>query len=401
MERLKAGYEKFREAKGHLLTEAAEAAVPVMQKFMPAVHGRQHTIAGRGPVSRSVTELRQISEGGFAFVWLVQDARSNEELVLKKIRCQDKSSFAMARREVQLLERLPQHPNLVQYYGDIILTEGKTREVGLLFEFCSGGHLLHFLDKHEGKLSEKLIVQTLSEVVAGVAVLHSFLPPVQHRDLKVENVLRGSDGHWKLLDFGSWSDECLEPGTMDKPALSALQEQIDKYTTMIYRPPEMVDFYAEFPISEKVDVWMIGCILYTLMFYRHPFQDESPLAIANARFPWPSMPEHSDKLRDLTHWLLARDPSHRPDTVTLLSLLLCFDEAEVNPPRPVLEKSERIRRLYEPTGKSCREPASPVSPRVGDTGSSDAVAGDGERKRSKSHKHRQASKKKAERGLYR
>ncbi|CAE7169396.1 Gak [Symbiodinium pilosum] len=37
---------------------------------------------------------------------------------------------------------------------------------------------------------------------------------------------------------------------------------------MIYRPPEMVDFYAEFPISEKVDVWMIGCILYTLMFYR-------------------------------------------------------------------------------------------------------------------------------------
>ncbi|CAE7639861.1 unnamed protein product [Symbiodinium sp. CCMP2592] len=384
MERLKAGYEKFREAKGHLLNEAAG---PVMQKFMPVhahlAHARQHAIAGR-----SVTESRQISEGGFAFVWLVHDAQTNEEMVLKKIRCQDKSSFAMARREVQLLERLPRHPNLVQYFGDILLTEGKSREVGLLFEFCSGGHLLNFLDKHEGRLSEKLIVETLSEVVAGVAVLHSFLPPVQHRDLKVENVLRGIDGHWKLLDFGSWSDERLEPGSLDKPALSALQEQIDKYTTMIYRPPEMVDFFAEFPISEKVDVWMIGCILYTLMFYRHPFQDESPLAIANARYPWPSTPEHSEKLRDLTHWLLARDPSHRPDAASLLSLLVCFDEAEVHPPKAVLEKSEKFRRLYEP-GKSCREPQSP-------SGSDALVAGDSERKRSKPHKHRQTSKKKAQ-----
>lgn len=222
-------------------------------------------------------------------------------------------------------------------------------------------------------------------------MLHSFLPPVQHRDLKVENVLRGSDGHWKLLDFGSWSDERLEPGSLDKPALSALQEQIDKYTTMIYRPPEMVDFFAEFPISEKVDVWMIGCILYTLMFYRHPFQDESPLAIANARYPWPSTPEHSEKLRDLTHWLLARDPSHRPDAASLLSLLVCFDEAEVTPPKAVLEKSEKFRRLYEP-GKSCREPREPQSPSAG----SDALAGDSERKRSKPHKHRQTSKKKAQ-----
>ena len=50
------------------------------------------------------------------------------------------------------------------------------------------------------------------------------------------------------------------------PSHLSFQEHIAKYTTMMYRPPEMVDFYQQFVISEKVDVWMLGCILFTLMF---------------------------------------------------------------------------------------------------------------------------------------
>lgn len=53
---------------------------------------------------------------------------------------------------------------------------------------------------------------------------------------------------------------------MDRQAIGVLQDQIDRYTTMMYRPPEMVDFYQQYIISEKVDIWMLGCILFTLMF---------------------------------------------------------------------------------------------------------------------------------------
>eukprot|EP00913_Durusdinium_trenchii_P028622 g26844.t1 len=172
MDRLKAGYEKLKKMDPSALkSDFDRVAAPVMQKLMPAI-GRQHSIG-----SRVVAENRQISEGGFAYVWLVHDVKTHEALVLKKMRCQDsdyrrssatrdKLSLQMAKREIQLLEQLPPHPNLVQYYGHILLTEGKSKEVAMLFEFCPGGHLLNLLEKFEGKLSEKVILETVSQVVA-------------------------------------------------------------------------------------------------------------------------------------------------------------------------------------------------------------------------------------------
>lgn len=38
-----------------------------------------------------------------------------------------------------------------------------------------------------------------------------------------------------------------------------------------YRPPEMCDLYLQYPVGPKVDIWMLGCVLYTLLFYKHPF----------------------------------------------------------------------------------------------------------------------------------
>lgn len=39
----------------------------------------------------------------------------------------------------------------------------------------------------------------------------------------------------------------------------------------MYRPPEMTDLYLRYEINEKVDIWMLGCILYTMCFYISPF----------------------------------------------------------------------------------------------------------------------------------
>lgn len=58
-----------------------------------------------------------------------------------------------------------------------------------------------------------------------------------HRDLKVENVLMGPDGTWKLCDFGSTS---INHKHFDTPEEMGLEEDcIRKFTTPSYRAPEV------------------------------------------------------------------------------------------------------------------------------------------------------------------
>ena len=57
------------------------------------------------------------------------------------------------------------------------------------------------------------------------------------RDLKAENILQHSDGSWVLCDFGSttsWSGHY--EGTNE---IMVAEEEVRKYTTPAYRPPEV------------------------------------------------------------------------------------------------------------------------------------------------------------------
>lgn len=59
-----------------------------------------------------------------------------------------------------------------------------------------------------------------------------------NRDLKVENVLMGGDGTWKLCDFGSTSTNHKRFEKADEMGLE--EDNIRKYTTPAYRAPEVI-----------------------------------------------------------------------------------------------------------------------------------------------------------------
>ena len=45
-----------------------------------------------------------------------------------------------------------------------------------------------------------------------------------------------------------------------------LEDEMAKHTTPMYRAPEMVDTWNNFPITVAADVWALGCVLYVLCY---------------------------------------------------------------------------------------------------------------------------------------
>ena len=113
--------------------------------------------------------------------------------------------------------------------------------------------------------------------------------------------LRNIEHLFKLADFGSCSTDTLDYERSNKKEIADKMEQFERYTTLMYRPPEMIDQYLKFPVNFQSDIWMIGCILFTLCFAKHPFFEAQKLAIVNAHYFIPDEDNErvGTKLRDL------------------------------------------------------------------------------------------------------
>ncbi len=101
----------------------------------------------------------------------------------------------------------------------------------------------------------------------------------------------------------------------------------------MYRPPEMIDQYLKYPVSVKSDIWMLGCILYTLCFAKHPFFEAQKLAIINAHYyiPEEDFDRITTKMRDFIRVMLTPDPRKRPDINKLISIVDDWDELDAIP----------------------------------------------------------------------
>jgi len=111
-------------------------------------------------------------------------------------------------------------------------------------------------------------------------------------------------------------------------------QRIHKYSTLMYRAPEMVDLYRNQEVGEKVDVWALGCILYALCYIDHPFSDESSLQILNAAYSIPAEPARPPRIQKLIRALLTPDPAIRPPAADVLAAVKRLRAAGSSTPVP-------------------------------------------------------------------
>jgi len=301
--------------------------------------------------SRTVyEESSPIAEGGFAFVYKVTDAETQEEFAMKRMLCLDEKRLKDAHREADILDSLPKHQNIVQYYGRLERVVNGRKEVNILLELCPHGNLLEFMNRYGGKVPEIKLLKAFQDVAEAVFLLHSLEPPIAHRDLKLENILLGKDYSWKLVDFGSWSQEKIDLAHASRQTLMNIEDEATENVTMLYRPPELSDVYQRRKIGVSVDMWQLGCILYTLIFYRHPFQDSEALAISQANYSVPQTHGYSEKLEDVMHWLLAKDPIDRLTSRALVRIMWQWTDKTINVTLPDLVVEQKNRTRGKRTG---------------------------------------------------
>jgi tRNA A-37 threonylcarbamoyl transferase component Bud32/tetratricopeptide (TPR) repeat protein len=197
--------------------------------------------------------LKRIGSGGMGAVYLARRAdRQYEQQVALKLIKRGMDTDAVLHRfrnERQILAGFD-HPNIAR------LLDGDTTADGLpyfVMEYVEGLPIDEYCDQNALGVTERL--RLFRQVCAAVSYAHR--RAVIHRDLKCSNILVGSDGVPKLLDFGI--ARLHQAGDVADAPATMLEQRV---LTPEYASPEHL---RGEPVTTASDVYSLGVVLYRLL----------------------------------------------------------------------------------------------------------------------------------------
>ncbi|CAN8294952.1 unnamed protein product [Cochlearia groenlandica] len=242
----------------------------------------------------------EIGRGRFGAVTRVYSPITGEFFACKTI---DKTSLkddldrSCIENEPKLMAIMSYHANIVQIH-DLIETDSY---LSIVMELIDPSVSIYDRLISSVTFPESQTASFCKQILE--AVLHCHRYGVVHRDIKPENILVDlRTDTVKLCDFGSGVLLC--EGETTEGVVG----------TPYYVAPEVL---MGFSYGEKVDVWSVGVVLYTMLAGTPPFCGDNAEEIfeavirGNLRFPPKIFRGVSSLVKDLLRKMICKDPSRR------------------------------------------------------------------------------------------
>jgi ankyrin repeat protein len=148
--------------------------------------------------------LNTLGQGGSGTTYQVQSLESGEKVALKALslhRMSDWKMMELFEREAKILSQL-NHQAIPRYLEYFYVDTPGDRSFYIAQQLAPGKSLATLVET-SWRTSENEVRQIAIQVLKILIYLHSFKPPVVHRDIKPQNIIRDDDGRVFLVDFGA------------------------------------------------------------------------------------------------------------------------------------------------------------------------------------------------------
>ena len=258
--------------------------------------------------------IERIGFGAHGLVYKTIKKENNKIFVIKQIPLFKKNINKEAKNEALILKKLD-CKYIVKYYESF----EENNYFNIVMEYCEKGDLsslLYKLKKNNKFLKENQIWSFFIQICIGLSYIH--YKKILHRDLKTQNIFLTKNLNIKIGDLG---------------IAKILQENNHANTligTPFYLSPEICE---EKPYNEKSDVWALGCILYELITFKHPYNASNQAAlllkIINENYEnFSNNIKISDNLKNIVHLLLEKNYIKRPSMIELINNKIIIEKSK-------------------------------------------------------------------------
>jgi tRNA A-37 threonylcarbamoyl transferase component Bud32 len=281
-------------------------------------------------MNEDLEELRELGSGTFGTVY--HGKWRGTDVAIKRIKkiCFTGRSSEQERltvefwREAEILSRL-HHPNVVAFYG--VVQDGPGGTLATVAEFMVNGSLRHVLLSKDRHLDRRKRLVIAMDAAFGMEYLHS--KNIVHFDLKCDNLLVNlkdpSRPICKVADFGLSK---IKRNTLVTGGVRG---------TLPWMAPELLNGSSS-KVSEKVDVFSFGIVLWEILTGEEPYSNMHYGAIIGGivnNTLRPQIPSYCDAdWKLLMEHCWAPDPSVRPSFTEIARRLRLMLSAASSQGRP-------------------------------------------------------------------